>query len=58
MFRLNCSLESIEKYKENAIKYNYESVGTWIGPNYYISIVKPEDIQVSLYFLKPVNHIS
>lgn len=40
------SLETIAKLKENAEQYNYEPVGTWIGPIHYVSVVKPEDIQV------------
>lgn len=38
--------ETIAKLKENAEQYNYEPVGTWIGPIHYVSVVKPEDIQV------------
>ncbi|VVC26884.1 Cytochrome P450,Cytochrome P450, E-class, group IV,Cytochrome P450, conserved site [Cinara cedri] len=40
--------ETIEKLKENAERYNYEPVGTWIGPIHYVSVVKPEDIQIVL----------
>ncbi|CAI6354070.1 unnamed protein product [Macrosiphum euphorbiae] len=40
--------ETIAKLKENAEQYNYEPVGTWIGPIHYVSVVKPEDIQIVL----------
>lgn len=48
---------TVVKLKENAVQYDYEPVGTWIGPIYYVSIVKPKDIQVGyahLTFLRKV----
>ncbi|XP_050438039.1 cytochrome P450 4C1-like [Adelges cooleyi] len=39
---------TVKKLIRNAVQYNYEPVGTWIGPIYYVSVVKPEDIQIVL----------
>ncbi|XP_050530172.1 cytochrome P450 4C1-like [Daktulosphaira vitifoliae] len=39
---------TVQKIEQNAVNYDYEPVGTWIGPFFYVSVVKPEDIQIVL----------